>query len=309
MDTMSIYGWFQRPGPTGFGYNSTAEEVTEGLDLSGRAYLVTGSNSGLGRETVRVLAKRGAKVIAAARTLDKAKQSLEGLEVQSMPLKCELSEPGSVREAVAKVKAAGHVLSAIIANAGIMALPKPERAHDIELQLFTNHVGHFMLVTGLLEQLADDGRVVMVSSNAHHAGYREGVRFDDLNASKHYTPWGAYGQSKLANILFARELATRLPRPAQSANAIHPGVIPTNLNRHLPGLLQAGLSALGPAISLKSVPQGAATQVYVATHPGAADVNGEYWADCNVAKSNAWGRDLQMARRLWDVTEAIVAKL
>ena len=306
---MSLYGLFRGKGTTGFGYNSTAEQVSQGLDLSGKTILVTGSNSGLGLETVRVLLARGARVIAAARTAQKAEEATGGMGARVVPLACELSDPGSVRAAIKTVAESGHQLSAVIANAGIMALPKRQVAHGIELQLFTNHFGHFILVTGLLDRLTDDGRVVILSSAAHTGTYRGGIRFDDLDAAKHYTAWGAYGQSKLANLLFARELATRLPKPGQTANAVHPGVIATNLSRHMPSLVRAVFSAVGPAVALKSVGAGAATQVYVAVHPDAQRTNGEYWADCNVKESSAYGRDMAMAKQLWQVTEEIVAKL
>jgi NAD(P)-dependent dehydrogenase (short-subunit alcohol dehydrogenase family) len=306
---MSIYGMLKGEGPSGFGYNSTAEEVSAGADLSGKTYLVTGSNSGLGLETVRVLSSRGATVIAAARTADRAAAATHGMGDRILPLACELAEPESVRAAVQAVQDGGHVLAGIIANAGIMALPQRQVAHGIELQLFTNHFGHFLLVCGLLEQLAGDGRVVLLSSAAHTGTYREGIRFDDLDARKHYSPWGAYGQSKLANLLFARELATRLPKPGQTANAVHPGVIVTNLGRHLGRVMWGVFATLGPIIALKSIPAGAATQTYVAVHPDAGQVNGQYWADCNVKESSVHGRDMAMAKRLWEVTEEVVARL
>lgn len=305
---MSIFGVFQGKGPSGFGYNSTAEEVTEGLDLSGKTFLVTGCNSGLGLEMVRVLVARGGKVIATARTQDKAEAATQGMQ-DAIPLACELSEPDSVRAAVKSIKEGGHVLSAIVANAGIMALPERSVAHGIELQLFTNHFGHFLLVTGLLSELAEDGRVLVLSSRAHTGTYPEGIRFDDLDAAKHYTAWGAYGQSKLANLLFARELATRLPKPGQTANAAHPGVITTNLSRHMGKVVEAVYKTLGPVLVTKSIPAGAATQTYVAVHPAAAKVTGEYWSDCNIATSSAHGRDRDMAKKLWDVTEERLARL
>lgn len=306
---MSIYGMFKSTGPSGFGYNSTAEQVSEVLDLSGKTFLVTGSNSGLGLETVRVLLLRGATIIAAARTAEKAEAATRGMGGSVVPLACELSEPESVRAAVKAVQEGGHVLSGIIANAGIMALPTRTVSHGLELQLLTNHFGHFILVCGLLDQLADDGRVVMLSSAAHTGTYSGGIRFDDLDAAKHYTPWGAYGQSKLANLLFARALSKRLPKPGQTANAVHPGVIATNLSRHMNKVVQGIFGALGPVVALKSIAAGAATETYVAVHPDAAKVNGEYWADCNIKQSSAYGRDMALAEKLWQTTEEIVAKL
>ncbi|MEZ4317617.1 MAG: SDR family NAD(P)-dependent oxidoreductase [Myxococcota bacterium] len=315
---MSLYGLFKGVGPSGFGYNSTSDEVTAGLDLSGRTYVVTGCNSGLGEDVLRVLVARGARVIATARTEEKAAQAIAGLDGPSgpggsageaVPLACELSEPDSVRAAVKRVIELGHPLAGIIANAGIMALPQRTLKHGHELQFLTNHIGHSILVCGLLEQLDSDGRVVMLSSTAHVQAPSEGIRFDDVSFEKGYTGWTAYGQSKLANLLFAKHLATRLPQPNQRACSVHPGVIWTNLGRHMPGFVQVIAGALGPAVALKSVPQGSATELYVATHPDAGAHNGEYFADCNVAKPSANGRDAALAARLWDETEKWMAAL
>ncbi len=302
---MSFIGLFKGTGPNGFGYNSTAEQVTDGLDLSGRTYLLTGANSGLGAETLRVLTLRGARVLAAARTIEKATAAAEAAGGDVVPVACELSEPESVRAAVRAVVETGLALDGIIANAGIMALPERTVHHGLELQFLTNHVGHFLLVTGLLDRLTPTGRVVVLSSAAHTGTYPEGVRLDDLDAAGGYSGWGAYGQSKLCNLLFVRELARRLP-DGQSAYAVHPGVIATNLGRHMPGVVRALFGTLGPLIALKSVAQGAATQTYVATHPDAAGASGEYWADCNVAKSSDHGTDKDLARALWDKTLALV---
>jgi len=304
---MSLYSRFAKKGPSGFGYGSTAEDVTEGLALAGKTILVTGCNSGIGLETMRVLALRGAHVLGAARTEDKTRAAVEGMAGTITPVACELSEPASVRAAVDAVKALGVTLDAIVANAGIMALPKRETKHGYELQFFTNHVGHFILVTGLLDRLAPAGRVVMLSSEAHRRAYREGIRFDDLGAEREYTPFGAYGQSKLANLLFAKELSKRLDG-ARTANALHPGVIHTNLGRHMGTIASIALGAAGPLV-LKTIPEGAATQTYLAVHPNVAGVTGKYFSDCNEKAPRRDADDPDLARRLWEETERIVAKL
>ncbi|MBX2802799.1 MAG: SDR family NAD(P)-dependent oxidoreductase [Myxococcales bacterium] len=305
---MSIYGWFQRTGESGFGYNSSAEDVTAGLDLSGKTYLVTGSNSGLGLETMRVLAMRGARVLGCARTQEKADAACASVSGDAVGVACELSEPDSVRASVEAVKALGHPLDGIVANAGIMALPTREKKHGLEMQFLTNHVGHHILITGLLDELTEDGRVVMLSSSAHRGPYRQGIRFDDLSGDEHYSAWGAYGQSKLANVLFATGLAKRLPE-GQTANAVHPGVIATNLGRHMPAPMRALLNTVAPVAFLKNVGQGAATQTYVATHPSLSGVTGRYFEDCNEARPSAFGRDEAMVERLWETTESLVADL
>ncbi len=304
---MSLLSAFKGKGPSGFGYGSTAEQVTAGIDLHGKTILVTGCNSGLGLETIRVLSKRGAHVIAAARTVAKAEEACKGLPAFT-PVACELSEPDSVRACIKTITALDKSIDAIICNAGIMALPKLEQKCGYELQFFTNHVGHFLLVTGLLDKLSDHGRVVVVSSDAHKRAPAAGIEFDNLAGERGYTPWGNYGQSKLANILFARELARKFAGTAKTANSLHPGVIATNLGRHMNPVANVAVAIAKPLV-LKSIPEGAATQCYIATHPSLASVSGEYFADNNVSKSSAHGQDSEMAKKLWSVTEEIIAKI
>ena len=305
---MSLYSMFTSKGPSGFGYASTAEEVTAGLSLAGKTYLVTGCNSGLGEEACRVLALRGARVVGTARTIEKATAALAPLGTATVPLACELSDPKSVRACVAAVQAQQLVLDGIIANAGIMALPKLQQAFGYELQFFTNHIGHFMLVTGVLDQLGAAGRVVLLSSSAHKMAPKVGIEFDNLSGAQGYRPWRSYGQSKLANLLFAKELARRFVGTTRTANAVHPGVINTKLSRHMNPVGTFLFGALG-SLALKSVPQGAATEVYVATNPALAEVSGKYFANCNVATSRADADDPALAKRLWEVSEQIVASL
>ena len=307
----SLVATFKRVGPSGFGYGSTAEEVTAGLDLRGKTILVTGVTSGLGLETARVLSMRGARIVGLARTEGRTREALRTLPNAPVPVACELSDLDSVRAAVATVRGLGLTLDAVICNAGIMALPRLEQRHGVELQFFTNHVGHFALVTGLLPALAEDGRVVMLSSSAHTDVRAVGIDFDDLSGERHYDRHN-YGQSKLANLLFAMELSRRFAGTRRTANAVHPGVIQTNLGRHMAGWLQVavgiGFRLLGP-LFLKSIPQGAATQCYAATHPTLADTSGVYLADSNLAEPGAHARDAQLAARLWAETERILASL
>jgi NAD(P)-dependent dehydrogenase (short-subunit alcohol dehydrogenase family) len=301
---MSLLSLFSRTGATGFGGASTAEQVLAGRDLAGRTVVITGCNSGIGHETARVAAAAGARVIGTARTEAKAAEALAAMP-GAVPVACELSEPSSVRAAADRIAAEGPV-HAILANAGIMALPRPEAKYGLDLQFLTNHLGHFILITGLLDRLSDDGRVVLVSSTAHGMAPAEGVDFDDLDGSRRYRPWRNYGQSKLANLLMARELGRRFEGSGRTANAVHPGVINTNLGRH------SSLTSMGFAIAsplfLKSIPQGAATQTYVALHPDCR-VNGEYWVDCNVARSSERGRDAELARRLWAESERLATTI
>jgi NAD(P)-dependent dehydrogenase (short-subunit alcohol dehydrogenase family) len=305
---MSLIARIKGVGPSGFGFGSTADDVTEGLDLRGRTMLVTGCNSGIGLETARTLAKRGVHLFATGRTEQKARQACATLGREVFPIACELSDPTSIRACIETVKRQIRRLDAIICNAGIMALPTLERAFGYEMQFFTNHIGHFLLVTGLLDSLADDGRVVVVSSEAHKNVPPGGIDFDNLTGERGYSPWKAYGQSKLANLLFAKQLAKRLSGTTKTANAIHPGVIRTNLGRTMPSIMRLALS-IGEPLFLKSAAQGAATQCYVATNPNLATVSGEYFLDCDIAEPTRFARDPALAARLWDESERIVATL
>ena len=305
---MSLYSMFKGKGLSGFGYGSTAEQATEALDLSGKRILITGFNSGLGQETARVLSLRGATIIGAARTLEKAKAAAETIQGPVEPLACELGEPESVRAAVATLRE-GAPLDVIIANAGIMALPKRQLLHGYERQFFVNHIGHFILVTGLLEHLNEDARVVMLSSSAHKMTWSEGIRLEDLNAEGEYNDWKNYGQSKLCNLLFARALQRRFSGTNRTAYGVHPGVIATNLGRHMTNPLVGLFQSLGPLLVLKSVEQGAATQCWVAGHPDAPRHAGGYFFDVNVQTSSAHGNDLDLAEALWTKSEEIVAAL
>jgi WW domain-containing oxidoreductase len=274
--------------------------------LAGKTYLVTGCNSGIGLETLRVLALRGAQVVGTARTLDKAQKACESVSGQTLPLACELAEPASVRACVEAVERAGLRLDGVICNAGIMALPKLQLSHGYELQFFTNHIGHFALVNGLLASLSPAARVVVVSSSMHRSAPAAGIDFDNLAGERHYSGWQAYGRSKLANLLFAKQLARRFAGTERTANAVHPGVINTNLQRHMSPVLAATLS-VASAVALKNVGQGAATQVYVATHPTLSKVSGQFFADCNLARPRADADDEVLAQKLWQLSERIVA--
>jgi NAD(P)-dependent dehydrogenase (short-subunit alcohol dehydrogenase family) len=305
---VSLYGMLKGRGPSGFGYQSTAEEVTQGIDLTGKSYLLTGCGSGLGLETLRVLRLRGAHVVALARTEENAKAALASCNADGTPLACDLSEPASVGACVARVRELGRRFDGIICNAGIMALPRLEHKHGLEMQFLVNHIGHFLLVTGLLDRLADEGRVVVLSSAAHFRTVPGGIEFDNLSGERGYGPWKAYGQSKLANLLMAKQLARRLAGTGHTANAVHPGVIRTRLGRHMSTVARGGMALVEP-LFFKHVEQGAATQCYVAIHPAVRSVTGEYFADCNIARPSRYGADLVLAERLWEASEQIAQRI
>ncbi|MDH4199390.1 MAG: hypothetical protein OEV66_03330, partial [Spirochaetia bacterium] len=169
-------------------------------------------------------------------------------------------------------------------------------------------IGHFILVTGLLSELSPSARVVMLSSSAHGMAPAEGIEFDNLDGKKNYRPWRAYGQSKFANLLFAKELARQFEGTKKTANAVHPGVIHTNLGRHMNIVGQFGFR-LGSSLFMKSIAQGAATQCYAAVHPEMNSISGAYLADCNIAKSRPDADNVELAKKLWVTSEKIVAGL
>ena len=271
--------------------------------LAGRTALVTGCNSGLGFETMRVLALRGAHVIGAARTLESAETACAGIDGKTTPLEVELTDLPGIVAAAGRVADMGVALDMLILNAGIMQLPELQIVNGVERQFAVNHVGHFLLTMRLLDQVvaADAGRVVVVSSGAHRWAPR-GIRFDNLDGSQDYDPREAYGVSKTANGLFSRELARRLADTGATSNSLHPGVIPTNLARHLP---QRDYDMSNPMF--KTIPEGSATQCYVATHPELAGVTGWYFDDCNPAVPNEHMQDDTMAAKLWALSEELVA--
>ena len=290
-----------------FGRDSTAEEVTSGMDLTGQTALVTGSNSGIGYETARVLALRGAHVMCAARSQEKSEATCESIGGDVSPSVFDLAEFDTIVSACDAIKSTGRSIDMLICNAGIMELPELQQVNGIERQFVVNHLGHFILVNHLLEQVnaAPQGRIVNVSSGRATAATPEGgIMFDNLSGEDGYDPLEAYGQSKLANVLFTLELAERLAGTNATANAIRPGVIPTNLGRHMPRWKVIALETVGK-IFTKTIPQGAATTVYVATAPALSDTSGYFFEDCNPIRAGGYTEDREMAARLWAVSEEL----
>lgn len=294
--------------PTGpFGKSSTAEEVTAGIDLTGRTALITGVTSGIGFETMRVLALRGAHVLGTGRTLEKAQAACAGIAGRTTPLALELEDWDSIVACTESVRATIPALDILICNAGIMALARREQVRGIEKQFAVNHLGHFILTNRLLGLVtaAPAGRIVVLGSGAYKSAPPGGIAIDDLAGERDYDPQRAYGQSKLANHLFVRELARRLRGTNATANTVHPGVIFTNLGRHLPQWQLVAARLIG-WIFMKSVEEGSATSCYVATHPALAGVSGYFFQDCNpVRPEGPYMEDDALAARLWQVSEEL----
>lgn len=290
-----------------FGAESTAEEVTDGLDLAGKTAVVTGCNSGLGYETMRVLTMRGAHVFGIARTLEKAADACNSVEGKTTPFSGDLEKFDTMAACSEAIAATGVPLDMLILNAGVMNLPELQQVNGIERHLVINHLGHFILGNNLIEQVkaAPQGRVVTVSSQGYQWAPDAGIMFDNLDGTwGEYSPMEAYGHSKLANGLFSIELAKRLEGSSATANSIHPGVINTNLGRHFPWYVRA-LAAVAGWTFMKPVEAGAATQVYAATAPALSDVSGYYFEDCNPVIAGFHMEDAAIASKLWAVSEEL----
>jgi NAD(P)-dependent dehydrogenase (short-subunit alcohol dehydrogenase family) len=309
---------------TQFGAESTAAEVVAGIDLTGKHAVVTGAGSGIGVETARALAGAGAAVTLAVRRPGDTEgvaadiRATTGNEVDVAAL--ELTDPASIAAFVAAFEGP---LDILVNNAGVMAIQElslSDRGH--ELQFATNHLGHFELALGLHGALAEAGnaRIVSVSSSGH---LRSPVVFDDLDyAFREYDPFGAYGQSKTANVLFAVEATRRWASDGITANALMPGGIATELQRHVGGaeyMEQARERFRAAGARLKTAEQGAATSVLLATSPQLEGVGGRYFEDCNeaqvIARRDAttisgvapYALDPDNAERLWEVSLELVA--
>jgi NAD(P)-dependent dehydrogenase (short-subunit alcohol dehydrogenase family) len=317
---------------TQFGFHSTAAEVIEGIDLSGKQAIVTGGSSGIGVETARALASAGAAVTLAVRDTDAGARTASEITATTGNAalrvgQLDLSDRASVAEFAASWSGP---LDILVNNAGVMALPELElTATGWELQFATNHLGHFALALRLHDALAaaGNGRIVSLSSRGH---LRSPVVFGDINfSSRPYDPWLAYGQSKTANVLFAVGATNYWSSDGITANAVHPGaIIDTNLSRHMDPEQVAALRAAssgtspidGAQMSFKTIPEGAATSVLVATSPQLEGIGGRYFEDCNEAERLApdvpttsttgvapYALDPDNAARLWELSLAAVA--
>lgn len=307
-----------KPGPSGFGSATTAEQVAQGIDASNLTAIVTGGASGIGLETVRVLALRGAHVIIGARNVEAGKAARDDIVEETKGarvdvLQLDLSSMESVKKFANDFQALNLPLNILINNAGVMFCPFKLSEDGIEMHFATNHVGHFLLTNLLLDKMKKtaeetgvEGRVVNVSSLAHLIIYDEGIRFKGINDENGYSDKKAYGQSKLANILHANELSRRLKEEGANvtANSVHPGCIMTNLMRYSMNLMRVFKFLSG--FLWKNVPQGAATTCYVALHPDLKGASGKYFADCNELNPSSIAQDKDLAMKLWEFSTGLV---
>lgn len=312
---------------TDFGATSTADEVLEGKDMTGKLVFITGGASGLGQETARAMAAKGAHVVIAARDqakLDEAAQAIRdgsGSDAVETIL-CDLASLSSVRACAKETNERFDRIDLMINNAGVMACPFATTADGFEMQFGTNHLGHFLL-TNLLVPLIKKGtqpRIVNLSSRGHVFA---DVDHDDPNyQNREYEKWAAYGQSKTANIQFTVGLHSRLAPHGIQSYALHPGGIMTNLGRHMTQedmewMTKRVKENAGDGPGLKSIPQGAATTCYAATAAELDGQGGVYLEDCHVAAIDdvsqkdgvrSYALDPAKAERLWAVSEQMVGE-
>lgn len=293
-----------------FGASSTAEEVTSGIDLSGKTALVTGCNSGIGFETMRVLALRGAHVFGTGRTLEKAQAACDAVDGKTTPLALELSDFDSCIACAQRVAAEVESLDILIPNAGIGTFTEFQLINGVEKIFVVNYLGHVVLTMSLLPlvQAADRGRIVHVGSRmGYMAAPAGGIDFDNLRGEGEYSASEAYGRSKLANALFSLKLSQILDPDETTSNVIHPGFVKTNIGRNASGII-GFLYNNAATVVQKDLAEGAATQVYVATSPLLEGVSGAYFEDCNPVKINGPNHvfDAALADQLWTETQAML---
>ncbi|MDL2171573.1 MULTISPECIES: SDR family NAD(P)-dependent oxidoreductase [Asaia] len=315
---------------TKFNAQSTTDDVLAGLSLAGKRYLVTGVSAGLGVETARALVAHGAEVIGTARDLAKAARATASIDPTRLQIEeLALDDLASVRDCAKRLLAQGMTFDAIIANAGVMATPQGVTKDGFETQFGTNHLGHFVLVNLLIPLVRPGGRVVMLSSAGHR--YSDVDLEDPGFLTTDYTPFGAYGRSKTANILFAVALDARHKARGIRAVAMHPGGIATELVRHMPegaieamieGINQQEAEAGRPPFRFKTIPQGAASAVWAATVATPSEIGGRYGEDCSISAIvpddqplgitipgvRAYAVDLERAEALWTLSEKMVGE-
>jgi NAD(P)-dependent dehydrogenase (short-subunit alcohol dehydrogenase family) len=302
------------------GFETTTDEVLAGVDLSGRTAVVTGASSGLGRETARALASRGASVVLAVRDPGGKGAAAAAALHELVPdasfdvVELDLTSLDRVREAAKAVLADHERIDLLVNNAGVMAAPLGRTAEGHELQFGTNHLGHFLFTNLLLPAVTASApaRIVNLTSAGHQSS---DIVWDDVDYERRpYDKWEAYGQAKTANILFTVELERRLAARGVHAYAVHPGMIVTELGRHLnrddiKGLGERAKARGTTLPSYKTVEQGAATTVWCATAAELADVGGVYCEDCHVSDNHApWALDGASATRLWELSERLVGE-
>lgn len=276
--------------------------------LIGKTAIVTGANSGMGMATARALLDEGATVIMLCRSEKRGKEAYEELtkdgNSRTYLILCDLGDYGSIRDFVKQVKESFTRIDILVNNAGFISLDRQETKEGLERQFGINHVGHFLLTTELLDLMGEGSRIVNVASGAHKTGK---IHFDDINLHKGFNVIKAYSQSKLANVLFTRELARRVKDRGITVNCCHPGAVATNIGIDRDtGFGRTVTRLLKPFFQTPA--QGASTAIFLATDESVKDITGEYFYKCKIAKSSKRSKDMELAKRLFEFSEQLVQK-
>jgi NAD(P)-dependent dehydrogenase (short-subunit alcohol dehydrogenase family) len=274
--------------------------------LIGKTAIVTGANSGMGMATARALLDEGATVIMLCRSEKRGKEAYEKLledgNCRTYLILADLGDYDSIRNFTKQVKERFDKIDILVNNAGFIALDRQETKEGLERQFGINHVGHFLLTTELLDMMGEGSRIVNVASGAHKTGK---IHFDDINLHKGFNVFKAYSQSKLANVLFTRELARRVKDRGIAVNCCHPGAVATNIGiDRETGFGKTVTRLLKPFFQTPE--QGAATAIFLATDESVKDITGEYFYKCKVAKSSKRSKDMELAKRLFEFSEQLV---
>lgn len=275
-------------------------------DLEDKVAIVTGANSGMGMATVEALSDKGALVIMLCRSEERGRKALAELtskKDRNLDLMiCDLGDFASIRSFAYSVKAKYPHIDILVNNAGFISLDRQETKDGIERQFGINHLGHFLLTMLLLDQMHDGSRIVNVASGAHKVGK---IHFKDINLRHGYNVVRAYSQSKLANVLFTRELAERLMNRGITVNCCHPGAVATNMGvDRETGFGKTITSMLKPFFLTPA--EGAATAIYLATDEAVSNISGEYFYKCRIAKSSKLSKSRRIAGKLFELSEEMV---
>ena len=278
--------------------------------LSNKYVIVTGANSGMGMATTKAMLDIGATVIMLCRSKTRGSEAYEKLITEGYDEKkidlilCDLGDYSSIRNFVKQVKEKYNRIDVLVNNAGFISLNRQETKEGLERQFGVNHIGHFLLTTELIDLMGEGSRIVNVASGAHKTGK---IHFDDINLKKHFNVIKAYSQSKLANVLFTRELARRLSDRGITVNCCHPGAVATNIGidretgfgKTITGLLKP---------FFQTPEEGARTAIFLATDESVDKISGEYFYKCKIAKCAKRSKDMELAKKLYEFSEELVNK-
>ena len=273
--------------------------------LQNKTAIVTGANSGMGMATVRALSDMGAKVIMLCRSEKRGTEALEKLSSEKYRdlelILCDLGNYDSIRAFANIVRRGYDHIDILVNNAGFISLDRQETGEGLERQFGINHIGHFLLTMSLLDLMGEGGRIVNVASGAHKTGK---IHFDDINLTKGFNVIKAYSQSKLANVLFTRELARRVKDRGIMVNCCHPGAVATNIGIDRDtGFGKTVTRLLKPFFQTPE--QGARTAIFLASDDSVSEVTGEYFYKCRIAKSSKRSKDMELAKKLFEFSEEL----